>query len=105
MLLLSEEAEGICLGASAGEFGVGALEAVWTHELPNSQPMYSQVSSLKILILYLKMILSVPPASLNNTGPGVSFGPAASGRWLPSHGVVLGRGASPDPCGCCGHEH
>lgn len=100
MLLFSEEAGGICVGASAGKFGVGALEAVWTHELPNSQPMYSQVSSLKIPILYLKMILSVPPASLNNTGPGVSFGPAASGRWLPSHGAVLGRGASPDPCGC-----
>lgn len=28
MLLFSEEAGGICVGASAGKFGVGALKAV-----------------------------------------------------------------------------
>ena len=60
--------------AAAEKFEADALKAAQIHELPNRQPTHSQVSPLKNLI-YLQVILSAPPALLNNTGPGLSLAP------------------------------
>lgn len=92
---------GFCLAAAA-KFEAGCLTAAGIHELSNSQPTHSQVSPLKIVIPYLKVILSAPAALLNNPGPPLAT--RLSGAWLPSCEAALGRGALSGPCGCSGPE-
>lgn len=77
--MFSEEAGGVCLGASSWlllkSLRLALSRQQRIRELPNSQPRHSQISPLKILIPYLQVILSAPLVLVNNTGPGLSLAP------------------------------